>query len=58
MVLIPGMHNLAIPGVIPMTVAAVRFVTVSITISLVVAMLIVTVPVSMTLVLGKNHAGT
>jgi hypothetical protein len=62
MVLIPAMHNLAIPVVIPMAFVAVLFVTVAIVVSILViyilvAMFIVTAPVSMTLPLGKNHPG-
>jgi len=55
------MHNLVIAVTISMAFMAVVFVTVTlsiiIVISVFVAMFIVTAPVSMTFMLGKNHAG-
>ena len=59
MALVPAMHNLVIAVIIPMPMAfmAVLFVTISIIIFVFVAMFIVTAPVSMTFPLGKNHAG-
>ena len=62
MVLVPAMHNLVIAVIIPtafMPTAfmAVLFVTLAIIIFVFVAMFIATAPVSMTFVLGKNHAG-
>jgi hypothetical protein len=63
MALVPAMHSLVIAVIIPMTFMipmafmAVLFVTLSIIIFVFVAMLIATAPVSMTFLLGKNHAG-
>jgi len=51
------MHILVIAVIIPMSFMAVPFVTLSIIIFVLVAMLIATAPVSMTFVLGNNHAG-
>jgi hypothetical protein len=59
MALVPAMHNLVIAVIIPMPMAfmAVLFVTLLIVIFVFVAMFIVTAPMSMTFMLGKNHAG-
>jgi hypothetical protein len=57
MVLVPAMHSLVIAVIIAMTSMAVLFVTLSIIIFVFVAMFLATAPVSMTFVLGKNHAG-
>ncbi len=57
MVLVPAMHNLVIAVIIPMAFMAVLFVTLSIIIFVFVAMFIVTASMSMTFLLGKNHAG-
>jgi len=67
MALVPAMHSLVIAVIIPMAFMpmpfmaiafmAVLFVTLSIIILVFVAMLIATAPVSMTFLLGKNHAG-
>jgi len=51
------MHNLVIAVIIPMAFMAVLFVTLSIIIFVFVAMFIVTASMSMTFLLGKNHAG-
>jgi hypothetical protein len=59
MALVPAMHNLVIAVIIPMPMAfmAVLFVTLLIVIFVFVAMFIVTAPMSMIFMLGKNHAG-
>jgi hypothetical protein len=62
MALVPAMHSLVIAVIIPMAFMpmafmAVVFVTLSIIILVFAAMLIATAPVSMTFLLGKNHAG-
>jgi len=69
MALVPAMHNLVIAVIVPMPITmpfmAVLFVTVTVTLSIIimimipvfVAMFIVTAPVSMIFMLGKNHAG-
>jgi hypothetical protein len=57
MVLVPAMHSLVIAVIIPVVFVAMLFVTLSIIIFVFVAMFIVTAPVSMTFLLGKNHAG-
>ncbi|PYX52764.1 MAG: hypothetical protein DMG76_28285 [Acidobacteria bacterium] len=57
MALVPAMHSLVIAVIVPMAFMAVHFVTLSIIIFVFVAMLIAPAPVSMTLLLGKNHAG-
>jgi hypothetical protein len=67
MALVPAMHNLMIavtipmPTAIPMSFVAVLFVTVALSIIIMifvfVAMFVVTTPVSMIFILGKNHAG-
>ena len=61
MALVPAMHNLVIAVTISTAFMAVFFVTVTLSIIIVifvfVAMFIVTAPVSMTFMLGKNHAG-
>jgi hypothetical protein len=62
MALVPAMHSLVIAVIIPMAFMpmafmAVLFVTLSIIIFVFVAMLIAIAPVSMTFLLGKNHAG-
>ena len=56
MVLVPAMHSLVIAVIIAMASMAVLFVTLSIIIFVFVAMFLATAPVSMTFVLGKNHA--
>jgi hypothetical protein len=57
MLLVPAMHVLVIAVIIPMSFMAVLFVNLSIIIFVSVAMLIATAPVSMTFLLGNNHAG-
>jgi hypothetical protein len=57
MLLVPAMHILVIAVIIPMAFMAVLFVTLSIIVFVFVAMLIATAPVSMTFLLGNNHAG-
>jgi hypothetical protein len=57
MALVPAMDSLVIAVIIPMAFMAALFVTLSIIIFVFVAMLIATAPVSMTFLLGKNHAG-
>ncbi len=57
MLLVPAMNILVIAVIIPMAFMAVLFVTLSIIIFVFVAMFLATAPVSMTFVLGKNHAG-
>jgi hypothetical protein len=57
MALVPAMHSLVIAVIVPMAFMAVLFITLSIIIFVFVAMLIATAPVSMTFLLGKNHAG-
>jgi hypothetical protein len=57
MALVPAMHSLVIAVIVPMAFMAVHFVTLSMIIFVFVAMLIATAPVSMTFLLGKNHAG-
>jgi hypothetical protein len=56
MVFVPAMHSLVIAVIIPMASMAVLFVILSIIIFVFVAMFIATAPVSMTFLLGKNHA--
>ncbi|MCU1296291.1 MAG: hypothetical protein JWO91_569 [Acidobacteriaceae bacterium] len=55
MVLIPAVHYLAIPVIIPMAFASVLLVALSILTSVFVDMFIVTTPMSMTFLLCKNH---
>jgi hypothetical protein len=62
MALVPAMHSLMIAVIIPtafMPTAfmAVLFVTLAIIIFVFVVMFVATAPVSMTFLLGKNHAG-
>jgi hypothetical protein len=57
MLLVPAVNILVIAVIIPMAFMAVRFVTLSIILFVFVAMLIATAPVSMTFLLGNNHAG-
>jgi hypothetical protein len=57
MLLVPAVNILVIAVIIPMAFMAVLFVTLSIIIFVFVAMLIATAPVSMTFLLGNNHAG-
>jgi hypothetical protein len=67
MALVPAMHSLVVAVIIPMAFMpmafmaiafmTVVFVTLSIIILVFAAMLIATAPVSVTFLLGKNHAG-
>jgi hypothetical protein len=57
MALVPAMHSLMIAVIIPTALMAVLFVTLAIIIFVFVAMFVATAPVSMTFLLGKNHAG-
>src|SRR5260370_23415958 len=57
MALVPAMHSLMIAVIIPTAFMAVLFVTLAIIVFVFVAMFVATAPVSMTFLLGKNHAG-
>jgi hypothetical protein len=57
MALVPAVHSLMIAVIIPTAFMAVLFVAPAIIIFVFVAMFIATAPVSMTFLLGKDHAG-
>jgi hypothetical protein len=57
MLLIPSMHDLAVPVIISMPLMAVLLVTMSIILAIFISMFIVAAPVPVTFLLGKNNGG-